>query len=170
VRGVAAFADIADYFTINVSSPNTPGLLDCQIRRARRSSCARSGAASPGGTVWPQTVVLVAPDLTLAELNEIVKCASRGKSTDLLSRILPSRGPRLCASPRLTNPAGSLAPLFALSTQMLAAAYLRTEESVSVDRRWRRGQRGNRLRQDRGRRKSRAALYIFLCSRARACC
>ena len=29
-HGVRAFADVATYFTVNISSPNTPGLRDLQ--------------------------------------------------------------------------------------------------------------------------------------------
>src|ERR1700730_7319840 len=47
------------------------------------------------------------------------------QATDSKSRIPRSRGPRHCAAPRLTNPAAGRC--FALSTQMLAAAYLRVE-------------------------------------------
>lgn len=34
VRGIMEFASVADYFTINVSSPNTPGLRSLQKRQA----------------------------------------------------------------------------------------------------------------------------------------
>ncbi len=45
VAGVEAFADIADYFTINVSSPNTPGLRDLQKAEALDDLLARVLAA-----------------------------------------------------------------------------------------------------------------------------
>ncbi|AQX30221.1 dihydroorotate oxidase A [Bartonella schoenbuchensis R1] len=32
IAGITCFYDVADYFTINVSSPNTPGLRDLQAR------------------------------------------------------------------------------------------------------------------------------------------
>ncbi len=50
VAGVRAFADVANYFTINVSSPNTPGLRDLQAPDAlsdllaQRDRSARRGA------------------------------------------------------------------------------------------------------------------------------
>ena len=44
-RGVAAFAAVADYFTINVSSPNTPGLRDLQQSGALDDLLARVVAA-----------------------------------------------------------------------------------------------------------------------------
>ena len=41
VLGVRTFADVASYFTINVSSPNTPGLRDLQQRDALDELVAR---------------------------------------------------------------------------------------------------------------------------------
>jgi len=112
VRGIAAFADIADYFTINVSSPNTPGLLDLQKSSAlddllARVLDARDIAAERFGR--KPVVLKIAPDLTLAELNEIVKCARSRKIDGLIVSNTTVSRPRLCATPRLTNPAGSLA-------------------------------------------------------------
>jgi len=34
VAGISRFADVADYFTVNISSPNTPGLRNLQTREA----------------------------------------------------------------------------------------------------------------------------------------
>lgn len=42
VKGIEAFADLASYFTINISSPNTPGLRDLQARDALDDLLARS--------------------------------------------------------------------------------------------------------------------------------
>ena len=54
VLGVRTFAALADYLTINISSPNTPGLRDLQRRealddlvRARRRRARRDRAAPP---------------------------------------------------------------------------------------------------------------------------
>ena len=40
-RAFSAFADVASYFTINVSSPNTPGLRDLQEPEALSDLLAR---------------------------------------------------------------------------------------------------------------------------------
>ena len=36
VAGIKTFADVASYFTVNISSPNTPGLRDLQQASAPR--------------------------------------------------------------------------------------------------------------------------------------
>jgi len=78
VRGIEAFADVADYFTINISSPNTPGLRDLQLGDAldellARALAARDGEAERFGR--KPVLVKIAPDLSLKELDAIVKCA-----------------------------------------------------------------------------------------------
>ena len=44
-QGVRAMAPVADYLTINISSPNTPGLRDLQDEGELRSTAAAVGEA-----------------------------------------------------------------------------------------------------------------------------
>ena len=77
-RGVAAFAAVADYFTINVSSPNTPGLRDLQQSGALDDLLARVVAArdEKAESFGRKPVLLkIAPDLSLDQLDAIVACA-----------------------------------------------------------------------------------------------
>src|ERR1019366_119987 len=86
-RGIAAFADVADYFTINISSPNTPGLRDLQRAGALDDLLARVLAArdkASGFFARKPVLVKIAPDLTLAELDEIIKCARSRKIDGLI--------------------------------------------------------------------------------------
>jgi len=69
--GVAAAAPIADYVTINISSPNTPGLRDLQHGPALADLLARSAAAR-----GPTPLFLkVAPDQEPAQIDEIARAA-----------------------------------------------------------------------------------------------
>jgi dihydroorotate dehydrogenase len=136
VRGVEAFANVADYFTINVSSPNTPDLLDLQ-KSSRlddllaRVLDARDIAAERFGR--KPVLLKIAPDLTLAELDEIVKCARSRKIDGLIVSNTTVSRPTTLRDPSANEPGGlSGRPLFALSTQMLAAAYLRTENQFPL--------------------------------------
>jgi dihydroorotate dehydrogenase len=68
VAGIAAFAPLADFFTVNVSSPNTPGLRDLQARAALadllgRVVAARDAIAAKGGRRVP-VLLKIAPDLS----------------------------------------------------------------------------------------------------------
>jgi dihydroorotate dehydrogenase len=75
VAGVEAFAALADVFTVNVSSPNTPGLRDLQARGALadllgRVIGARDAIAATGGRRVP-VLLKIAPDLDDAGLADV---------------------------------------------------------------------------------------------------
>ena len=75
----------------------------------------------------------IAPDLTLAELDELVKCARSRKIDGLIVSNTTMSRPASLRDPAASKQGGlSGRPLFGLSTQMLAAAYLRTENQFPL--------------------------------------
>lgn len=128
VTGVRAFAEVASYFTINVSSPNTPGLRDLQEPEALSELLARVIEARDGARMRRPLLLKIAPDLSLAQLDGIVRVA-RDKRIDgmIVSNTTISR-PTMLRSP-LARESGGLsgAPLFDLSTRILAQTYVRVE-------------------------------------------
>jgi dihydroorotate dehydrogenase len=136
VRGIEAFADIADYFAINVSSPNTPGLLDLQKSSALDDLIARVlDARDIASERFGRKPVLlkIAPDLALRELDEIIGCARARKIDGLIISNTTVSRPVALRDSSANEPGGlSGRPLFSLSTQMLAAAYLRTENQFPL--------------------------------------
>jgi dihydroorotate dehydrogenase len=73
VEGVRAMAPVARYLTINISSPNTPGLRQLQDEGALRALLsAIDEARGPGG---PPVLLKVAPDLGEGEPDQIVRAA-----------------------------------------------------------------------------------------------
>lgn len=76
VRGIDAFNDVASYFTVNISSPNTPGLRDLQAPAALdellgRVLAARQALIAAGKPRRP-IVVKIAPDIAEADLEPVV--------------------------------------------------------------------------------------------------
>ena len=72
VAGLRRLAGLSDYFTINISSPNTPGLRALQGREALDDLLGRIAEAR----TTPAPVFLkIAPDLTSAEIGMIVEAA-----------------------------------------------------------------------------------------------
>ena len=67
--GVARFARLASYLTVNISSPNTPGLRGMQARDSLAELLARVTAARAGAAV--PIFLKIAPDLDDAELADI---------------------------------------------------------------------------------------------------
>jgi dihydroorotate dehydrogenase len=126
VAGIRTFASVASYFTINVSSPNTPGLRDLQGRAALdellgRSLEARDATAVAQGTRVP-VLLKIAPDLTDEGLADIVDVAlARGVDGLVISNTTLERGG--LTDPQASEAGGmSGAPLFERSTIVLARA------------------------------------------------
>ncbi|MGJ8639788.1 MAG: quinone-dependent dihydroorotate dehydrogenase [Opitutaceae bacterium] len=77
VASFRALADQADYFTINISSPNTPGLRELQSESYLRDLLSTirdenlSSAKKLGHSPHP-LLLKIAPDLTFKEIDEIL--------------------------------------------------------------------------------------------------
>ncbi|MEY2926018.1 MAG: hypothetical protein RL367_495, partial [Pseudomonadota bacterium] len=72
--GVALMAPVADYLTINISSPNTPGLRTLQDEGALTGLLDAVTTARPVG--GPPVFLKVAPDLAAADIDAIARISS----------------------------------------------------------------------------------------------
>ncbi len=116
----AAVGRFADYITINVSSPNTPGLRDLQGETRLRAILRAIVAEVP---VRPPLLVKLAPDLADAGLEAVVQTAvEAGAAGLIISNTTIARPPGLSGRNALQAGGLSGAPLFARSTDMLARA------------------------------------------------
>ncbi|WP_420410565.1 quinone-dependent dihydroorotate dehydrogenase [Hoeflea sp.] len=121
VTGIGAFADVADYFTINVSSPNTPGLRNLQSREALAELLGRVLAERKARASGVPVFLKIAPDLTDADLDDIAaECHSHPLDGLIVSNTTLSR--EGLADTRSKAEAGGLSgrPLFEPSTVVLA--------------------------------------------------
>jgi dihydroorotate dehydrogenase len=125
--GVRTFAGAADYLTINVSSPNTPGLRDLQRREALDDLIARVVDARDE-TEPPRPLMLkIAPDLDARGLEDIVATALVRRVDGLIvSNTTVARPATLTSRNRDESGGLSGRPLFEPSTRLLARAYLLT--------------------------------------------
>ena len=108
---IERFASVASYVTVNISSPNTPGLRNLQQATAlddllARVVDARERVAPNAG---PTPVLLkIAPDLSLAELDDVVGIArSRRVDGMIVGNWLLARPPSLRET-KLAQEAGGL--------------------------------------------------------------
>jgi dihydroorotate dehydrogenase len=137
VRLIEHFAAIASYITINVSSPNTPGLRNLQQASALGDLLARVIEARARATrdTGPAPLLLkIAPDLSLDELDDIVDVA-RALRIDgmVVGNTTVTRPPSLRESARAKQAGGlSGRPLFSLATRMLAESYVRVENAFPL--------------------------------------
>jgi dihydroorotate dehydrogenase len=87
VAGLERLWSLADYFTLNVSSPNTPGLRDLQGRAALDDMLGRiaesRGRLKAGGKAVP-IFLKVAPDLNDGDVEDIVEAAARHRLDGLI--------------------------------------------------------------------------------------
>lgn len=115
--GVRNMAPLADYLTINISSPNTPGLRALQDRGALDELLAAVMAARGAG--GPPIFLKVAPDLEPADIDDIAELsAAHGIDALIVSNTTISRPP---LTSRFAGESGGLsgAPLHDLALQRL---------------------------------------------------
>ena len=116
-RGVRTMAPVADYLTINISSPNTPGLRQLQDEGALKSLL--SAIRESRGTDGPPVFLKVAPDLGEGEPDQIVRIAlEHGIDAIIVANTTVSR-PQLAS--RFARETGGLsgAPLKRLALKAL---------------------------------------------------
>lgn len=100
---VSRVSTLADYITINLSSPNTPGLRDLQSASSLGDIL---NAIGRNNATVPPLLVKLAPDLDPQSLPDIVEAAVEGGASGLIvSNTTISRPPSLC-SPQATETGG----------------------------------------------------------------
>lgn len=131
--GVRRVGALADYFVINVSSPNTPGLRDLQRRDILGDLLRRVVAVRDEAAPGTPLLVKIAPDLTPAERADIAALAPEsGVDGIVIGNTTIARPPGL-RSPEAGQQGGlSGKPLFAPSTALLGEIYRLTEGKVPL--------------------------------------
>lgn len=132
VKLIETFAPVASYFTVNVSSPNTPGLRNLQEGALLDDLLghvidARERVRQKAGDT--PVLLKIAPDLSLAQLDDVVQVA-RSRKVDgmIVSNTTIARPSTLREEIRSKEQGGlSGRPLFRLSTRMVAETYVRVE-------------------------------------------
>ena len=132
VKLIETFAPVASYFTVNVSSPNTPGLRSLQQANAlddllARVIDARERVRKNAGD--SPILLKVAPDLSLAELDDVVHIARSRRADGMIVTNTTLGRPSTLRETNRAKESGGLSgrPLFRLSTRMVAETYVRTE-------------------------------------------
>ena len=115
--GVARMTPVADYLTVNISSPNTPGLRALQDAGALDALLEAVMVARPAG--GPPVFLKVAPDLEAADVDDISRIAiARGIDALIVSNTTISR-PSLRSAHACQSGGLSGAPLKGLALQKL---------------------------------------------------
>ena len=137
VSGIRTFYEVASYFTINISSPNTPGLRDLQAPAVLDELVARVlhvrqelvDAGKPSRPV----VVKLAPDIAEEDLPPIAEVlAARGVDGIAVSNSTLARENLIETD--LAREGGGISgrPLFHRSTAVLARIYVLTDGRIPL--------------------------------------
>ena len=126
VKGIAAFSGAASYFTVNISSPNTPGLRALQSRAELEQLLARLNEARTKQAKRPPMLLKIAPDLRDDELEDIAAtCAGGAVDGIIVSNTTLSREGLRSARAQEQGGLSGL-PLLELSTRKLARMHVLT--------------------------------------------
>ncbi len=123
VEGIGAVAPYADYITLNISSPNTPGLRGLQDKSALEDLLTRCSMAISASETEPPVFLKVAPDLdeeAITDIAGVLKKQGVWLSGLIVSNTMIARPADLASEHK--GEAGGLsgAPLLEPSTAVLA--------------------------------------------------
>ena len=137
VQGIEAFYAVASYFTVNISSPNTPGLRDLQARESLAALLAavlerRKAEAERFGKRIP-VFLKIAPDLTEEGLDDVAEEALAHDLDGLIVSNTTLSREGLRPGPQRAEAGGlSGKPLFELSTTVLAKMRRRVGDNLPI--------------------------------------
>jgi dihydroorotate dehydrogenase len=137
VRLIERFAAVASYVTVNISSPNTPGLRDMQQATVLDDLLARvietRDRVAPSAGPTP-VLLKIAPDLALADLDDVVGIARARRVDGMIVGNTTVTRPAGLRDKAKAQQAGGLSgrPLLALADRMLAETYVRVEDAFPL--------------------------------------
>ena len=128
VKGLSVLWGLSDYFTINISSPNTPGLRDLQSADEMDELLGRIAdirAELTGDKPSYPIFLKVAPDLDCNQIERIVEQARLyGMNAIIVSNTTIARPDTLLSAHKGEGGGLSGAPLFEPSTEILKEFYV----------------------------------------------
>lgn len=131
-----ALYDTVDYFVINVSSPNTPGLRDLQQRDALREIVQHLQTLNQAKPLARPLLVKIAPDLDLPEVDQILEVAQQFRLAGIIASNTSVRRDGLRTPARVLQRIGdgglSGRPLFPRTLHMISYISRQTSGSLPI--------------------------------------
>ena len=122
-HGLKRFHDIADYITINISSPNTPNLRDLQRAEPLRRLLSECRETLAGLSPSPPLLLKIAPDLDALALNDLLDQVIATRIDGLIISNTTLARPQTLKNPHAKETGGlSGKPLMGPSTDILKQA------------------------------------------------
>lgn len=132
--GIKKFSDVADYFVINISSPNTVGLRNLQNKKNLEELLCELNDVRNSMSIKPPLLLKLAPDLTNDEKQDIADVIQQKKSKVdglILTNTTVKRDNLIDLN---KNESGGLsgAPLTDMSTALIADMYKKTNGNIPI--------------------------------------
>ena len=128
--------NVVDYFVVNVSSPNTPGLRDLQQKDSLKKIFLRLQSLNKTKKTQKPLLLKISPDLSPDELNDIIDLAIEIKLDGLVAANTTITRTDLNSSKKIIDKAGagglSGKPLMAKSTEIAHIIYKKTKGKIPV--------------------------------------
>lgn len=132
-RCIAELAEAADYFTLNVSSPNTPGLRDLQRRQQLDALLAATFDALQRTGVQVPILVKLSPDLSEDDLSEAIEVLTSHPLAGIVATNTTLARPETLRSANKFEAGGlSGEPLHSRSTELVRRIFEHTGGSLPI--------------------------------------
>ena len=132
VRGIEVFSDVANYITINISSPNTPGLRGLQSPAELQQLLDRLNSARAKKKTQVPMLLKIAPDLGDEELRDIAICCGGGAVDGVIISNTTLSRPSLTSKHAHETGGLSGRPLRSLATRQLAKFFVLTKGQIPL--------------------------------------
>lgn len=113
--------DVVDYFVVNVSSPNTPGLRELQEKEPLKNILNALQQRNRKNDISRPILLKIAPDLTDSQLDDIIEIVRETKIAGVIATNTTISREGLRSDEQLKNESGGLSgkPLRARSTEVI---------------------------------------------------
>lgn len=134
VVGLEKVLGLADYFTINISSPNTPGLRKLQGKEALDELLSKLKMVRKKADLdkKPPLILKIAPDLQKEECEDIADIILKHEMDGLIVSNTTLSRDGVTSSMKVESGGLSGAPLFDLSTKILSEMYMHTKGKIPL--------------------------------------
>jgi dihydroorotate dehydrogenase len=136
VAGFEALAEVVDYFVVNVSSPNTPGLRELQEKKPLIELLQQVQARNQARATPRPLLLKIAPDLTDSQLDDILEIARETKLSGLVATNTTISRDNLSTEPNYVASlgAGGLSgkPLRARATEVIRYLHQKSDGGLPI--------------------------------------
>ncbi|MEY5069434.1 MAG: hypothetical protein RLZ47_1296 [Bacteroidota bacterium] len=126
--------EVVDYFVVNVSSPNTPGLRELQEKAPLTALLIELQAKNCQKSVPKPILLKIAPDLSPSQLDDIVEIVKETKIAGVIATNTTLSREGLSSAANLKNEAGGLSgkPLSKRSTEVIAYLHQQSKGAFPI--------------------------------------